>query len=106
MDEKRSLQRFTMAIPVRISRMVRGQANTMVFKTFNICSQGAFIEAAEPFPVGTRLEMDFFLQFSHSQAKDDIIRTTGEIIRTDKSGMAVQFDENYQVMPIRYFPDQ
>jgi len=106
MDEKRTLQRFTMTLPVRVSRIANGKEPIMVLQTFNICSQGAFLEPADRFAVGTRLKMDFFLQFSHSEAKDDIIRTTGEIIRTDTSGIAVQFDETYQILPIRYFPDQ
>ena len=104
MNEKRALQRFTIELPVHVFPSMNGGHN-VVLKSIDICSLGAFIETPDPFPVGTRLEMDVFL-LSNSGAEDDIIRTNGEVIRTGPTGMAVRFDEKYQILPIEYFPEQ
>ena len=104
MKEKRALQRFTMETLIRVSADTNGNGGVCL-KACNISAQGAFIGMDEPYPVGTRLEMDVFL-LSHSGGKDDIIRTNGEVIRTGPTGMAVRFDEKYQILPIEYFPEQ
>ena len=103
MKEKRALQRFTMELPIRISLNTNGN-DTVCLKTSDISARGAFIGTGEPYPVGTQLKMEVFL-LTQNGAKDDIIRTMGKVIRTGATGMAVRFDENYQILPIEYYPE-
>ncbi len=95
-----------MSLPVRVTHSKASDEKAAFLATVDICSQGAYLEANDPLPVGTRLEMDIILQLNHSDAKDDIIRTSGEVIRKGATGMAVRFDERYKVLPITYFSDQ
>ncbi len=104
MNERRALQRFELKFPVRITPEENGREK-IVLNTFNICSQGAFIGADKPFSVGTHLELEIFI-LSLSGGKDDIIWTRGEVVRTEPAGMAVQFDANYQILPIEYAAEQ
>lgn len=104
MEERRALQRFEMELPVRVSRKTDCRENIML-RTFNISSQGAFIGTDQPFPVGTRLDMDVFL-INGAGSKDDVISTHGEVVRTGPTGMAVRFDDKYRILPVEYHPEQ
>lgn len=103
-NEKRSLQRFELELPVQLHRTENGDEK-IILKTSNICSKGAFIGADQPYPVGTNLEMEIFL-LSDLPGKDDVIRIRGRVIRTEPEGMAVKFDANYQILPVEYASEQ
>ncbi|MBS0012539.1 MAG: PilZ domain-containing protein [Desulfobacterales bacterium] len=100
MDEKRALQRFALELPVRMVSTANGREKITLF-TSNICSIGAFIRADQPYPVGTDLEMEIFL-LSDLPGKDDVIQVRGRVVRTEDAGMAVCFDETYQIQPCEH----
>jgi hypothetical protein len=97
MNEKRALQRFSLELPVRMISTANGREK-ITLSTSNICSTGAFIRSDAPYPVGTDLEMEIFL-LSDQPGKDDIIYTRGRVVRTEAAGMAVSFEENYNIEP-------
>lgn len=100
MDEKRAMQRFAMELPVRMVSTANGREK-ITLSTANICSAGAFIRTEHPYPPGTDLEMEIFL-LSDTPGKDDIIHIRGRVVRTGAAGMAVCFDETYQIQAWEY----
>ncbi|MEZ4526707.1 MAG: response regulator transcription factor, partial [Desulfobacterales bacterium] len=65
-------------------------------RTRNVCAGGAFFPTDHPLPAGTRVKIRILLSFDELKrlrGKHPIIEVTGQIIRTEKQGMAVRFDK-------------
>ena len=106
MEDKRAYERFDLEVPARLGIVgpEREKEVEISLTTTNICAGGAFLPTKNPLPKGTRVKMDFILSIdklkemldSHAQ-----IKVEGEVIRTEESGIAVRFDENYEIMPVK-----
>jgi len=71
--------------------------------TKNICSGGALLETSSSLPLGTEVNLDLVLpleKFKHLDAQKAHIAVSGEVIRSDKNGLAVCFDEHYRISAI------
>lgn len=73
--------------------------------TANICAGGAFFQTEETLPEGTRVVVDLVL--SIDKLKDLLecsqcrVLVKGEVVRTGEKGIAVRFDSNYEIVPVR-----
>ncbi len=68
--------------------------------TTNISASGALLEAEDVLPVGAQIELNIVSllnEKSGNNAEDDMIEITGTVLRTDESGIAVCFDNEYDV---------
>ena len=105
--ERRRLGRFRLEIPATIEvvnsdweRVKRG------LKTSNISSGGAFFHTKEPLPEGTPVKIDLILPLDklkhlkkdHKQA---YIKVSGKVLRSESKGMAISFDQDYVIRPLR-----
>lgn len=104
MKDKRRLERFDLHIPATIEFMnVDYKEKLLNLLTTNICSGGAYFHTAQPLPQGTQVKIDLFLPLDklrklREEHKQAYIKVTGKVLRSESEGMAICFDENYQIM--------
>lgn len=103
---KRQMERFKLNVPAIVSQnnpKKEGQKPFTELRTKNICAGGAFIITDAPFEVGTdidvKLQLAFFTGSVEHEKKSDI-HVSGSVVRTEPSGMAVKFADNYQIVPV------
>ena len=103
MDERRKLERFDLQVPAKIEVINQDREKEMLdLLTSNICSGGAFLHTTRPLPEGTQVKVDLILPFDKlKELKQDsqqvYIKVTGTVLRSETEGMAICFDEDYQI---------
>ena len=109
-DDKRKLERFNIKIPAKIE-VTSSEKENEIFEllTSDICSGGAFFHTPQPLPEGTHVKMDLILPIEKlKQLQDDCkqvyIKISGTVLRAESAGMAICFDEDYQIGPCRPTP--
>ena len=71
--------------------------------TKDISAGGAFFETGRPIASGTEVKVDLVMPISKlrmMRANRAHIKVSGVVTRTDKDGIAVCFDKNYQIVSI------
>lgn len=115
--EQRLNERFSMHLPVRISTQGKGGKEVLFESiTANISSGGVFISTADPLPVASKVYLEFLIDFEDLkklrfilsleslrsyQGKPVWVNVSGVVIRHQEDGMAVIYDDDYQLSPIR-----
>jgi len=108
MKEKRVLERFDLRIPTQIRILnEEGDFKEGVVNLFteNICSGGAFFDKTNSngLSEGTKVMMDMTLQSNKpkkSAMKPACIRVSGSVSRSSDQGLAIRFDEDYEIRPL------
>jgi hypothetical protein len=104
MSERRRLQRFDLQTPTKIIfEKERGKHEVVSLVTKDVSSSGAFIVTQEPLATGMSVKLELHLSLEALQrmlgeegkAK---VQVRGTVIRTDDSGMAIQFDSRFKIM--------
>lgn len=106
MKEKRKLERFVFEVPARIEVMVpTGKKEALDLLTSDICSGGAFFFTTQTLPEGTEVKIDLVLPFEriakligHSRVN---VKVNGTVVRSGSTGIAIRFDEDYQIVPLQ-----
>ncbi|UCB49204.1 MAG: PilZ domain-containing protein [Deltaproteobacteria bacterium] len=108
--ERRKLQRFSLEIPARVE-VISGekQKGTIEVLTSDICAGGAYFKTPRPLPEGTQVKIDMVLPLEHLRKLSEeynraYIKVSGTVLRTESSGMAVSFDEDYELGPYKEDP--
>ena len=105
--ERRRLGRFRLEIPAKIDVLDSGlEREGHDLKTSNISSGGAFFHTKEPLPEGTEVKIDLILPLEKlKQLKNDhkqaYIKVSGKVLRSESKGMAISFDQNYVIRPLK-----
>ncbi|NVM24419.1 MAG: PilZ domain-containing protein [Desulfobacterales bacterium] len=104
MKEKRRLERFDLELPATIELLTPDQEKRLLnLLTTNICSGGAYFHTTEPLPKGTQVKIDLVLPLEKlrklkEEYKQAYIKVTGTVLRSESEGMAICFDEDYQLV--------
>ena len=104
MKERRRLVRFDLEIPATIELLTPDQEREILnLLTSNMCSGGAYFHTTKPLPEGTQVKIDLVLQLDRLKRlkeayRQAYIKVTGEVLRSESEGMAICFDEDYQIM--------
>lgn len=97
----RGMERFRLKLPTTVSTInADGIEEAQNFYTANICAGGAFINTAEPLSVGSEMKIELILSIDalkKLKGNKVKIKVTGEVIRTDETGMAVRFDDRFVI---------
>jgi len=106
MKERRKLERFDFEVPTQIEGVISDEnGQTCDLSTSNICAGGAFFRTADPLPEGTRVKMQLVLPLDRIKelvGHDRVnVRVEGTVIRCGSTGMAVCFNEDYQILPLQ-----
>ena len=103
MKDKRRLKRFDLEIPATIELMDSDrEEGTVNLRTSNMCSGGAYFHTTKPLPEGTQVKIDLVLPLDRLKRLEDgckqaYIKITGRVLRSGSKGMAICFDEDYQI---------
>ena len=103
-DDKRKLERFKLQLLSHIT--VHGQdkdIKKIKLLTQDVCSGGAFFKTKNPLAVGTEVDLDLILKidrFKEVTGNSALVNLSGKIIRTHHNGMAICFDDNFQISPL------
>lgn len=106
MKNKRKYERFDLEVPAKMGILGAGNNNEheVSLSTVNVCAGGAFFAAEVSIPEGTRVKMDFTLSIEKLKEMLDSycrIKVEGEVIRMDDRGIAVRFDKDYEIIPVK-----
>jgi hypothetical protein len=105
--ERRQLGRFRLQIPAKIEVIDSDlEKEERDLKTSNISSGGAFFHTKQPLPEGTPVKIDLILPLDQlkrlkNDHKQAYIKVTGKVLRSESKGMAISFDTNYVIRPLR-----
>lgn len=103
---KRQMERFNLSIPTAVflkAEKASGREMPLELKTKNICASGAFLITDAPLEIGTSVDVNLQLSFFSGNVERErrsIVHVSGAIIRIESGGMAVKFDDKYQICPL------
>ncbi|MFH2121920.1 MAG: PilZ domain-containing protein [Pseudomonadota bacterium] len=116
-EEKRTQERFPLRLQTKImAESLTGSTPLLEFVTADIGAGGAFIATSRPLPIASKVRLEFFLSLEELArlrfvvAKESLkvwqserawVTASGVVIRVEKDGVAIIFDQNYQISPIR-----
>ena len=96
MMERRVVTRYSLQVPAHVeAELSSGDVRSFKLKTRDISSSGAFLltEGLELEP-GTHLKVNLYLNTFSSSGSCIVVN--GRVVRTDKDGVGVCFDGQYQ----------
>ena len=96
-QEQRSLQRFDLRLYTVLEEL-ENRTNQLELYTRDISSDGAYICTEDPLPLDTPVELTFFLPVK--QKIRSKIQTNGKVVRSEREGIAVRFQSNYQILSV------
>ena len=103
---KRDMERFNLSVPAVITLMDAKDPNQKTLtelRTKNICAGGAFVITTDPLKLGMQVDIDLRLAFftgDTERERRSNIHVSGSIIRIEPGGMAIKFNEKYQISPV------
>jgi len=108
-EEKRGLERFELEIPARIKvSTAERKEEALDLLTSDISSGGAFFHTSQPLEEGTDVKIDLILPIKKLMKEIDkaggdfqhtYIKISGKVLRTESRGMAIVFNEDYEISP-------
>ena len=105
MSDRRHIERFKIIVPARLIVFESGKKKEIFeTNTCNISSEGAFFNTEQRLPDGTQVELGFVLPVSKVKEITGVssyVKITGKVVRSELDGIAVSFDEHYELMPFR-----
>jgi hypothetical protein len=97
------LERFGLELKARVSLRSNDRDRKWInVMTSNICAGGTFLLTRQPLRIGAKLYFEAVLPLSrkNSERKNSLIKTSGVVIRTEEEGMALRFDDEYEILPL------
>jgi hypothetical protein len=100
-SEKRHLQRFSLKAFAVVQTASPGAEKVFELSTQDISSGGAFFPMEVLLPTGEKVKITLYLSISAirdfpSEVK---ITTEGQVVRSNRQGMAVAFNRRYTMSP-------
>jgi len=104
MNDNRRLERFDLEIPAAVELLALDHEQKILnLLTTNISSGGVYFHTTQPLAKGTQVKIDLVLPLDRlrklkDECKQAYIKVTGTVLRSESEGMAISFDEDYQIM--------
>jgi hypothetical protein len=105
MKERRTYERHIVILPTKLETILTpGEKKVFDVETRNISLGGAFIYSKDFdfFQVGRRVIIDFTIPsgnfFKYLADMKSIMECTGSMVRSTSEGVAIQFDEECEIM--------
>jgi hypothetical protein len=104
MDERRTMRRFSLRLPCLICVLDNCVEEAVYqMETDNISTGGAYLRTAVPMPPETRLNLELLVRRggeAQQSCPESCVCLSGQVMRSDPTGMAVRFDGSYQIVGI------
>jgi hypothetical protein len=103
MNNKRKFERFNIDVPAMVEIPSQdGQAERLDLEISNMSAEGILLKFARPLPEGSQVKIEVVLHFEELRGPADpedtlILTATGHVLRSGPEGMAIRFDENYEI---------
>ncbi len=105
MKERRRFERFSLTLPARLEPGDGGGRVPEGLMTSNISAGGVYVPTRTPPRQGMEVRMEIILPFNNLQKvrleNDACVMVTGKVVRAEAAGMAVQFNDDCSIMPVR-----
>lgn len=103
----RALERFELELPTLVETIDSNQKKTCCYPmTRDLSGDGGYFHTNNPLAENTRIKVWLILEIRKPESDEgtghSFLEFTGHVIRSEKLGMAVSFDSNYQHIPIKY----
>ncbi len=103
MIEKRQVERFDLKLEAYVIQADNAaRTETQQLTTRDVSMNGAYLLTKKPLPLGTKVKVDVILSLegvAQQKTRKALIKAFGEVLRTDREGMAIGFDESSKFMP-------
>ena len=102
--EKRKVERFDLELEAFVSipgETERTDMGNLV--TRDVSMSGVYLLTKAPLPVGSKVNVDMILTLggrNNQNAQQAWIKASGIVLRTDKQGMAVSFNDQSRILPL------
>jgi hypothetical protein len=105
MEERRKRERFNLIIPTRlVLTNNEKEAEVVEINTCNISAGGVYFRTQQSIPEGTKVSISFVLpieKLARVLGAKSFVQIRGKVIRADMEGVAVSFNNNYEILPYR-----
>jgi hypothetical protein len=102
--EGRRTERFELELPAELAAAGLSESEAKIAaKTVDVSAGGAFFLTKKSVSVGTPVEIELLLpldKLKKIKGKRAQIKVSGIVVRSVKKGLAVCFDENYEILPL------
>jgi hypothetical protein len=101
-DERR-FERFPIEVPARVKLLhSKRKDRTILTQTLDLSATGAFFPELAGVHLGDMVKVELYMIFEDPETTDDIhdmvaISVRGKVIRSEASGTAIRFEEDYQI---------
>jgi len=105
MAEKRKFDRFDLNIPSRIEISTHdGESELLDIETNSLSAGGMFFKCGRTLPKGYHVKVEIALHFDELKASANsdgtlVITATGHVLRSGPEGMAISFNEDFDISP-------
>ena len=101
---RRCRNRYDFRLPVKLTPHTKeGNKKKSMLMTKDIGIGGTFLETKEPLIPGSKVNMEITLALDRLESlrsKKMLIKVPGEVIRCNKQGMALEFEDRYEYSTI------
>lgn len=116
-NEQRAQERFILQLPAKLSTEAGFEGNKLTDESVvaNISSSGAFLFTKRKLPLASKVYIEFFIDLEDlkklrfilsldslksSSGKKIWVKATGIVVRGEEKGLAIIFDQDYQLSPM------
>jgi hypothetical protein len=101
--EHRRMERFSLELPARLQRVDEASTTPGRYDSYSIdiSACGGFFVTDSHLPIGTEVAIDLFIPLDalKKTGGKTHVHVSGFVVRTAVNGVAVSFDEQYQIFP-------
>jgi hypothetical protein len=103
MSGKRKFDRYDINVPVRVEiRSPGGLSEKIDFESMNLAAGGILIKRGISLPEGSQIKIEIVLYFEALKTPENpegtlIMTVTGHVVRTEPDGIAIRFNEDYEM---------
>ena len=112
LKDERRFERSPIGVPARVGLLrCRRKARVIFTQTLDLSATGAFFPELAGMRLGDKVKIELYLVFEDIDATDGItnlvtMTVPGQVIRSEASGTAVRFEEDYQMSARKLFPEE
>jgi hypothetical protein len=103
MSDKRKFERYAINVPVRVEfKNPDGLLEKFDLEAINLAAGGILFKKGISLPEGSRVKLEVEFYFENLKTPENpegalIMTVTGHVVRTEHEGMAIRFNEDYEV---------
>ena len=102
----REFEKYDINVPVRIEVISPAGVETYFLQTTSVSAKEVFFSTAEALPHDAMVRLELILDFTKpgnlsNTSKTILISVTGRVVRSEKEGMTILLNEDYQITKLR-----